>query len=192
MRLITLSVCSVLLLVGISCTENLPTSLEGSEAESTISTASDNAAIVFGKKTKGATVLKDQFMLEEEDFVVGPYFMPCLNGGDGEEVTFTVSYRYMANIVTTPSGHEHLNGWLDEWSNEFAGATTGDHWVGSGIAHISEHIKADGRYRAVEPLRETFVKDGTGEKLKLLWHFKVTPEIPFSFELINCSLLGAR
>lgn len=138
---------------------------------------------------KGATVEKDQLIIEEEGIVDGPYFIPCLNGGVGDEVTFTVSYRYVTNIVSTPSGNQNYNGWIEEWSNEFTAASTGDHWVGSGIGHVMQTFKADGDYRAVEPLRETFENENTGEKLKLLWHFKLTPEV-YSFEMISCNVLG--
>jgi hypothetical protein len=161
----------------VGCTDD---SLITTPNRAEISPASDALA-------KGATVVKDQVLFELEDFVDGPYFLECL----GEDATFTVSARYVAHVVTTPSGHTHYNGWLEEWSNVFTGATSGDRWVGSGIAHVSEHVKSDGRYRAMEPLHETFVKDGTGEELKLLWHYRATPEVPFSFEVISCTVLGS-
>lgn len=137
----------------------------------------------------GADVAKDQLIFEFDGLVDGPYFIQCLNDGLGENAMFTVSGRYTANVVTTPSGNQHYNGWLEEWSNEFTGESTGEHWVGSGIAHVSEHVKADGTYRATEPLHEIFVNDATGETLKLLWHYKATPAVPFSFEIISCVVL---
>jgi hypothetical protein len=136
----------------------------------------------------GADVLKDQLLFEDTGIVDGPYFASCLNDGLGENVTFIVSYRYTGNIVTTPSGNQHINGWLDEWESEFTGETTGEHWVGSGIAHVAEHTKSDGTYRAMEPLHEMYTNDDTGEKLKLLWHYKVSPS-DFSFEIISCVVL---
>jgi hypothetical protein len=122
----------------------------------------------------------------EDSFVDGPYYVSCL----GEEAMFSISIRYEADVLTTPSGNEHWLGWLYEYSNEINGLSTGDHWVGSGIAHNSGHIKADGRYRDFEAIRETFVKDGTGEQLKLMWHWRVTPSNPWSLEIVSCTVLG--
>ena len=145
----------------------------------TEATTSDASEILAKGASRSPVVIEDSFP-------DGPYFVSCL----GEEAMFDISFRYEADILTTPSGNEHWLGWYHEYSLEITGLTTGDHWVGSGIAHNSGHIKADGRYRDFEAIRETLVKDGTGERLKLMWHWRVTPANPWSLEIINCTVLG--
>jgi hypothetical protein len=160
-------------------------------SEEPLVTATDQEATFLQSESLakgGADVLKNQLLYEGTDIEDGPYFIPCLNDGLGENITFTISYSYIANVVTTPSGNQHYNGWLDEWASEFTGETTGEHWVGSGIAHVAEHVKSDGTYRAMEPLHEMYMNDDTGEKLKLLWHYKASPAVPFSFEIISCTV----
>lgn len=118
-------------------------------------------------------------LIPDEATAVPMGFVPCINGGQGEEVLnfYGGTWEFLGKTVETPSGHVVQQGWLRTPSggaDYYRGVTTQDLWIASDVeAKLRYNFFPDGTWSLVEPLIEILVNERTGERVRAHWMYQM-------------------
>jgi hypothetical protein len=114
----------------------------------------------------------------DETSAVPMGFVPCINGGQGEDVVnwYGGLWEFLGKTTVTPSGHTVQQGWLRAPGqiDYYRGTTTQDLWVASDVdAKVKYDFFPDGSMMLVEPLIEVLVNQDTGERVRVHWMYQL-------------------